>query len=80
MEPKKDSIHIITWIDSASSHDWEYEDTISIEPMKITTVGVIVQDKKDYIVVSSSFGGNGCYNSPMAIPKAVIEKIEDLDI
>lgn len=74
----------IDWIDScASNMEWTLKDGIdekNIEPIRITSYGVIIKEDEDYIIVAQNYGFNPeqmC--SFMSIPKGCIKEIKNID-
>ena len=74
----------IEWIDSCSSNtEWTLLSDIceDIQPIKITTIGFLIQETDDCITVAQNYGidpEQAC--NFMTIPKGCIKKIEELKI
>lgn len=73
----------IDWIDScASNMEWTLKDEIgekNIEPIRITSYGIIIKENDDYITVAQNYGFNPeqmC--NFMSIPKGCIKKIKNI--
>lgn len=67
----------IEWIDScASNMRWEYVEDFQgdIEPLKIVSYGVLIQETEDYVAIAQNYGFNPhqCC-SMMTIPKGCIK-------
>ena len=73
----------IDWIDScASDLNWVFvEEFNKVEPIKITTYGVLFQETDDAITVAQNYGHNPeqvC--SLMTIPRGCIKSIKEIDV
>lgn len=72
----------IDWIDSCSSNvEWSLIKDFEgdIEPVRITTYGVIIQKTKECITVAQNYSANPeQVSSLMTIPKGCIKKIVEL--
>lgn len=67
----------VTWIDSSSSHGWNYEDdALRLSPNEIRTQGFLIKETDDYVVVSASIA-NHQIDSPICIPRICITDIHD---
>lgn len=69
----------VEWLDSAGPHGWVcYEPGASKPAMVCWTVGYVVQETVDEIVISGSLGFDGpalsCVNSPLSIPQIAIRR------
>lgn len=73
----------IKWIDScASNMEWTFPTDLEreVQPIHITTYGVIVQDNDDTLVVAQNYGTNPeQFCSLMTIPKGCIKEIVELN-
>jgi len=66
------SLEQITWTDSSSMDGWTcYETVLSLEPAAIKSVGYVVKETTQFIVVASHLGPDGV-DGIMSIPKACI--------
>lgn len=66
----------VRWTDSCSDGNWRYTSDIGEETTDITTVGYIVKDEENYIVIAQSL----CKDpklvcNTMAIPRGCIKEI-----
>ena len=69
---------LVTWLDIVS-HDgaWmDIEEAKEYKPHPIQTVGWIIEEAEDYIVLASSRDNEELVGSVCAIPKSVIVSIE----
>ena len=77
------SVKKIEWIDScASNTQWSLleEFDADIEPIKIVSYGVLIQETEDCITIAQNYGTNPLQCcSLMTIPKGCIKKITDID-
>ncbi len=74
-------IVLLTWNDSESLSGWVSE--LECRNMSVTgcrTVGLLVHQNDDVVIVSASHDEkNGNFESPIAIPKIVIDEIRYLE-
>lgn len=72
----------INWIDScASNMSWTFPSDLDgeVQPIRITTYGVIVQDNEDTLVIAQNHGIDPeQFCSLMTIPKGCIKEIIEL--
>lgn len=76
----------VVWIDSKAWPEWENAEvaveTAQKNPLTCVTVGVLVSDEEDRIILAQSFSYNGpdVYNMAgvLAIPKGVIQSMYEL--
>lgn len=77
----------VEWVDSSVGHDWNKDDEARrTRPETITTVGFLVADDTERIVISSStvhmseseYGGHARFSCPEAIPKCAVRKARRL--
>ena len=73
----------IEWIDScASNMNWSLVEEFAedIEPIKIVSYGVLIQETKDCVTIAQNYGLNPLQCcSLMTIPKGCIKKMVDID-
>ena len=73
----------IEWIDSCASNTaWSLLEEFEgdIEPIKIVSFGVLIQETEDCVTIAQNYGLNpkqAC--SLMTIPKGCIKKITDIE-
>jgi len=67
----------VTWIDSSSRYGWVSLDEADGDLLDgfdhIKTVGFLIAQAKDGIVIANSIGGLGNCDAPMAIPACAIQ-------
>ncbi len=70
----------IEWMDITHSDEpWlSVEEAKDLQPAKMTTVGVIIDDRVDSIVIVGSWGDEGEAGDVNCIPKSVIQSFTTL--
>lgn len=74
------NIEHITWIDSAlGSNTWNLLEDIDkedLKPIEVSTVGFVIKENAEYIVVALNFGNNPPqYSNTITIPiRAIISR------
>lgn len=79
---KKIRLAIVTWDDIQSRSDWIgdiSEIPEEIKPIRCVTVGWIVREDKQIVVLADSYTRDGTYGGATAIPTSVIEEIKILN-
>ena len=76
MPPK---VEIVEWLDAVASTGWHSDDEPQEPPVHVATIGFVVADEKQYLVVAATWAG-GESNNRMTIPKAWIQSRRKLDI
>ena len=73
-------IMIVEWEDITSNTEpWLYiSDALDLEPAQMTTVGWLVEDREDSIILISSIGDNKEVGDINCIPKSVIKDMREL--
>lgn len=82
MSRKKIRLAIVTWDDIQSRSDWIgdiSEIPEEIKPVRCVTVGWIVREDKQIVVLADSYTADGTYGGATAIPTSVIDEIQILD-
>lgn len=67
----------IEWIDSTAIRGWNHKSALNddlAEPSKICSVGYLVLDQPNYVLISTSLSANGSIMDPLSIPKCAIIK------
>lgn len=62
----------LEWLDSISNGGWRHE--TKPESLVMRSCGILVNETKQYITISTSRADVGCYESPLTIPKCAITK------
>ena len=71
-------VHVITWRDSGQVSGWvDTEDNTDVEVVVVTTVGLLLSEHDDRIVLAGSLGHSGCALGVLAIPR---ENIVDHEV
>ena len=79
-----ENLVIVRWIDIAS-HDgaWmDYSDAVTMKPIQVETVGWVIKENPEYIVVAASISPDkeeSVTGSINAIPRGCISFIKDLE-
>lgn len=62
----------IEWDDAAVFDNWEYEENVEPEIGVVTTVGFLLKETEDHIVVASTYSDT-LSNARIQIPKSMIK-------
>jgi len=70
----------VEWFDAQSSMDsWTVEELKeNLTPLHTHSVGYLVEDNKEYIILAFTDFGNGLIKHHVCIPKGMIKKIKVL--
>ena len=73
-------IMIVEWEDITSNTEpWLYiSDALELEPAQMTTIGWLIEDRKNSILLISSIGDNKEVGDINCIPKSVIRDMREL--
>lgn len=70
----------ITWVDSAGQDGWVRESDREVAPMRCLTVGLLIDETAEHVVVASTVadwgGPHAQVNSPLGIPRCSITSME----
>jgi hypothetical protein len=69
----------IEWLDNSCHHGWHDADG-EFGPMQIESVGWIVKEDKQTIVISTSWTENDCVTEPLTILRACIERMDEFTL
>ena len=83
---KNFKIEYIEWMDHCSSSNagWKLQNDLDLEPMKIVSVGVVLKETKQYVVIAGTMdidesnSTNHTYTCEMCILKKCIVRRETL--
>jgi hypothetical protein len=64
----------IQWDDAATDHGWQQPDEIEPHVEMALTVGFVVKETADHVVIASTVGEDGSCNGRIQIPKKMIRK------
>lgn len=67
----------LEWEDACSRHDWVSEDH-DYKTMSVKSIGWVVKEDKDKIVISTSFTTDKDFADPIIIPKKWISSRKNL--
>jgi hypothetical protein len=70
----KHRVEHIHWIDSHSRIAWIDESDVVPDRADMETIGAVIKETRDFIVVTHTRSGNGLVNDPFTIPKSAITK------
>ena len=72
----------VEWIDSYTSTGWRDTDVLDAEPLMCYSIGYLVRDAEDGIVVAAHLGGDPAKPhqvcGAMTIPRSAVVRLEDL--
>ena len=79
---KKYKIVEVTWFDAQSSMEsWTAEEIEqNLEPLFTRSIGYLVVEKKDYIVLGFCIFGNELIKHHQCIPRGMIKKMKPISI
>ena len=58
----------VHWIDSAVAHGWFKPDEMTVAPQAIESIGYLVEETDDRVVITGHIAEDGAMSDPMAIP------------
>ncbi len=77
---KKYKMVVVTWFDAQSSMDSLFIDELkNMKPLYSKSLGYLVYEHEDYIVLSFLNFGNGLTKHHQCIPRGMIKKIREVD-
>lgn len=80
IKPKYPIVWVI-WDDAESDSSWSEEPTAPLGPTHATTMGFLVRDEKDYILVADSyFKDSKIISGTTKIPRGMIVEMTELTI
>jgi len=68
----------ITWLDAGTSHGWESNDEIEAKPFSVMTIGFLVRDQPDCVMVASTACPEKTCNGRITIPRGMVQAIRYL--
>lgn len=68
----------ILWKDAQTGHGWEHADDITVEIPTVITVGFLVKENEDGLVIASSVGTDRHNNARITVPKGMVVSRKDL--
>lgn len=79
-EPKRKAV-LVDWVDSCSfaQHRWRaVEEARQIEPSKIQSVGWLLREEKDFVVLTGSLDNDGNTSGTHTIPRGCVTRMRRL--
>lgn len=71
---------IVTWVDAATDNGWtDTDEAHDFVPPECMTVGYLVADKPDHLVLAQTHGGNEMGNR-WVIPRGMIKAVRTLEV
>lgn len=64
----------VNWLDAQTSHGWEDKDEIDSEVPVVTTIGFLLKETEDSVVIASTIGQDKTHNSRILIPIGMIKE------
>lgn len=68
----------VKWRDAQTSHGWDHIDDVELEVPVVTTVGFLVKEDENAIMVASSVGDDKHTNARMLIPIGMVVSRKEL--
>lgn len=68
----------VEWKDAQTGHGWEHEEDLSIEIPVVITVGFLIKENDDGVLIASSVGTDRHSNARIVIPKGMIVNRKEL--
>lgn len=68
----------VQWKDAQTTHGWESEDEHVFEVPVVTTIGFLIKENEDGLVIASTVGSDKTHNSRITIPKGMVVTRKDL--
>ena len=76
----KYKVVVLEWEDiTGNTEPWyTIEDALELEPAHMTTIGWLIADNSDYVIVSSTLGTKKEASDINCIPRSAIKSIEEI--
>lgn len=68
----------VEWKDAQTGHGWEHEEDLTIDIPVVITVGFLIKEDDNGILIASSVGTDRHSNARIVIPKGMIVSRKDL--
>ena len=81
MAPQARRLVVVTWLDIVGhERPWyEPEEAQGLRPAEITSLGILIDEKEDYIIVAGSWEDDGCLlGNVSCIPRGVVRELRSL--
>lgn len=71
----------IEWLDSCMNHGWREENSINLESgrLRCESIGFLVSETDDLVVVSASWDSVESFADPITIPRCSITKMQEVE-
>ena len=77
------SVVVVAWFDAVVFAGWVHPDTAEHVPRPIVSVGLLVEDTPDFMILATSFdarqGDDGHFGNLTIIPRRSIDSVTILD-
>lgn len=79
-QAKNFAIVIVTWVDAATDNGWtDTDEAHDFVPPECLTIGYLVADKPDHLVLAQTHGGNEMGNR-WTIPRGMVSAVRILEV
>ena len=68
----------VTWLDAGTSHGWEDEAELEAKPFEVMTVGFLIRDLPDCVMIASTACPEKTCNSRITIPRGMVKDMRYL--
>ena len=68
----------VHWKEAQTGHGWEHEEDLTVEIPIVITVGFLIKENDDGLVIASSVGTDRHSNARITIPKGMVVTRKDL--
>lgn len=65
----------VDWIDAETSQGWEHLDEEKPTVPEVVTVGFLIKETEDVLLVASTIGHDRSHNSRIGIPKGMVKGV-----
>lgn len=65
----------VDWIDAETSQGWEHPDEEKPTVPEVVTVGFLIKESEDVILIASTIGHDRSHNSRISIPRGMVKNI-----
>ncbi len=62
----------ITWVDAGTGHGWEQAEELEATAFEVVTVGFLVRESKDALVIASTVCPEKTCNSRITVPTGMV--------
>jgi len=68
----------VEWVDSYKENGWEYADKFTKKPAECKTIGIEIENTKDYICIAQSISNSEHVSDVITIPKGAVKNVREL--